>query len=207
MELFEGHDRLYADSSALKREIPAPTNFASPTRTPGLKKGRRRWGLKYTDAIARKICERIMMKESLESICSDPRMPTKKAVIRWLADPRFSDFREMYYYARRVQAEMFIDEIIDIADSAEKDWKPTYNRHGEQNGWKPDNEAIQRSRVRIDTRKWIAVHLVPKIYGDHVEVNHGISGDLAALIKSASNQHTGLPEPIDGKAKDATNAD
>jgi hypothetical protein len=159
----------------------------------------------YTDAIARKICERIMLKETLERICSDPRMPSLKTVARWLAHPSFADFREMYYYARRVQAELLVDEIIDIADEKENDWKPTFNRNGEQNGWKPDNEAIQRSRVRIDTRKWFAVKMVPKLYGDHVEVNHGISGDLAELIKSASNQHTGLPEPIDGKAKNIPN--
>lgn len=29
-----------------------------------------------------------------------------------------------------------------------------------------DNEHINRSRLRIDTRKWIAAKLAPKIYGD-----------------------------------------
>lgn len=160
---------------------------------------RRRYGSVYTDAIARKICERIMRKETLEAICSEPGMPAIRVVIRWLANPKLADFREMYYYARRVQAEMLIDEIITIADGTDKDWVPTYDRHGVQNGMRPDNDAIQRSRVRIDTRKWLAARLVPRIYGEHVQVDHGLTGDLADLIKGASNKTTGLPAPIEVK--------
>ena len=181
------------------RKCPTPQTFASPSNTRGLSQVRRLYGSKYTDHIARKICERLMRKETLSQICSDKRMPSTGTVVRWLVDPKLAEFREMYYYARRVQAEMLVDEIIEIADDGANDWQPTYNRNGEQNGWKPDNEAIQRSRVRIDTRKWLATKLVPRIYGDHVEVNHGLSGDLTDLIKNASNKTTGLPAPIEGK--------
>ena len=124
-------------------------------------------------------------------------MPSLRTVIRWLADPRRIDFREMYYYARRVQAELFVDEIMEISDNAEKDWKPTFNRKGEQNGWTPDNEAIQRSRVRIDTRKWYAGKMVPKLYGDRTQLDLEATGDLAELLKKASNKDDGLPQAIE----------
>ncbi len=195
-------DKLFdiPEGQSKKRHIPAPTNFASPSNTRGMPKIRRSNYVNYTDGLARKICRRLMEKETLAQICSDKNMPSLATITRWLVDPKLAEFREMYYYARRVQAEMLVDEIIEIADETENDWKPTYNRHGEQNGWKPDNEAIQRSRVRIDTRKWLATKLVPRIYGDHLDVQHGVSGDLAKLIQSASNKDTGLPAPIDGKA-------
>lgn len=138
-----------------------------------------------------------MLGKSLRAICEDPAMPSKRTVVGWLAHPKLADFREMYYYARRIQAEIRIDEIFEIADDTTNDWQPTYNKDGEQNGWKPDNEAIQRSRVRIDTRKWYAAKMVPKIYGEKLDVEHGVTGDLAELLKSASNNDQGLPKPIE----------
>lgn len=137
-----------------------------------------------------------MLKEPLTKICNDPRMPSIRAITRWLADPRLIDFREMYYYARRVQAELFVDEIFEIADDTTGDWQPTFDKEGEQNGWKPDNEAIQRSRVRIDTRKWYAARLVPRIYGDRAQIDLDVTGDLAELLKQASNNDQGLPKPV-----------
>ena len=60
----------------------------------------------------------------------------------------------------------------------------------------PNTEAIQRSRVRIDTRKWFAARLVPRIYGDRKEIDLDVTGDLAELLKKAANQDVGLPKPI-----------
>ena len=178
--------------------IPTPSTFdwtENKNRRP------RAHNSKYTPQIARKICERIMLGETLLKICEDPRMPSQRNLVGWLADPHNAEFREMYYYARRVQCEFLIDEVIDIADNTDNDWIPTYNRKGEQNGWKPDNEAIQRSRVRIDTRKWLAAKLIPRIYGEKIDHHHELTGDLAELLKAASNQDSGLPPPIEGKKR------
>ena len=40
-----------------------------------------------------------------------------------------------------------------------------------------DNEWINRSRLRVDTRKWLMGKLAPKKYGDKVQQE--ISGDLS----------------------------
>ena len=178
------------------KEIPVPLTFRSPDENSRI----RIPGSRYTEKLGRAICERLMMGKSLKSICEDPRMPTKRTIVRWLADPRLADFREMYYYARRVAAEILVDEIIEIADDHSGDWKPIYNKHGELVDIKADNEAIQRSRVRIDTRKWYAMKLMPKIYGDKTQIELDATGDLAELLKRASNQDEGLPPPIEGEA-------
>ena len=77
-----------------------------------------------------------------------------------------------------------------------------YSQITDYTGYKPDNEAIQRSRVRIDTRKWFASKLVPRIYGDTVNHELDVTGDLAELLKKASNQDQGLPKPINGETVD-----
>lgn len=138
-----------------------------------------------------------MLKETLKQIAADPRMPSERTIVRWLADKRNVQFREDYYYARRVQAELLVDEIFEIADDTSDDWVEDTNKDGEFIGYKVNNEAIQRSRVRIDTRKWYASKMVPKIYGDKQEITHGVTGDLAELMKSASNNDEGLPPPIE----------
>ncbi len=83
-----------------------------------------------------------------------------------------------------------------IADDTKDDWIETYNKKGEQNGWKPNAEAIGRSRIKIDLRKWHVAKLIPRIYGEKVDVTHEVTGDLAAILKSASNKDSGLPAPV-----------
>ena len=181
-----------ASSNKVVARIPTPTTFRSPeTGT----RFRAHNGL-YTDAIARQICERIMQGQSLKKVCADPRMPSMRTVCRWFADPRLIDFREMYYFSRRIQAEMRVDEIFEIADDTSKDWKETFDKNGDFVEMVANTEAIQRSRVRIDTRKWYAARLIPRLYGDKKEIELDVTGDLAELLKKAANQDKGLPKPI-----------
>jgi hypothetical protein len=53
------------------------------------------------------------------------------------------------------------DEIIDIADDAGRD--VSVDNEGNQ---RVNGEAIARSRLRVDTRKWIMSKLAPRKYGD-----------------------------------------
>jgi hypothetical protein len=175
------------------RKFPQPLTFRAPDSDTQLRFAP---GNRYHDALARKICEKIMHKQSLTSICKDPRMPNLSTVVRWLSNPKLVEFREMYYYARRVAAELYVDEIFEIADDGSNDWKPRYDKDGGLIDYVPDQEAIQRSRVRIDARKWYASKMVPKIYGDKTDVNLDVTGDLAELLKKASNNDKGLPKPV-----------
>jgi len=58
--------------------------------------------------------------------------------------------------------------MLHIADETEKDI--IVNKDGDEI---VNREHIQRSKVRIDTRKWIAAHMAPKKYGDRVALDHG----------------------------------
>ena len=53
---------------------------------------------------------------------------------------------------------------------------------------------VQRDRLRIDTRKWLAARLAPKKYGDHVQHEHkgGINFQPQILIQCSSDEGEGL---------------
>lgn len=126
----------------------------------------------FTQEIADKICNRLANGESVRRITDDTDMPAQSTVYDWLA--REPSFAEQYARAREKQADAIFNECLDIADDARNDWM-------EKNGGQvPDNEAVQRSRLRIDTRKWMAGKLRPKVYGEKLDLAH--TGQVSVVI-------------------------
>jgi hypothetical protein len=120
---------------------------------------------KYTPELATEICRRLAEGESLRSICRDDHVPAMSNVCNWLFT--IPKFQEQYTRAREIQAEIQIDEIVDIADNSTNDWM---ERHGKDDiGWQENGDSIRRSHLRIETRKWCAAKLRPKKYGDRVQ--------------------------------------
>lgn len=103
-----------------------------------------------------------MAGDSLRAICSDAGMPERGTVFRWLAANEA--FRNQYARAKAVQADVMAEEITEIADDGTNDWM---EREGQNStGWQLNGEHVQRSRVRIDARKWLMGKLAPKKYGE-----------------------------------------
>jgi hypothetical protein len=125
----------------------------------------------FTQEIADEICEHLIEGMSLRSICLADNMPSAGTVCRWLAAG--PDFREQYERARDAQADTLADEMLDIADDGSNDWMERKDADDQSIGWRENGEAIGRSKIRIDTRKWIASKLKPKKYGDKLDVEHG----------------------------------
>lgn len=122
----------------------------------------------YTPKTAEAICERIANGESLRAICEGEGMPDKATVFRWLAVHQA--FRDQYARAREMQADAIFDEVLDIADDGHNDWM--LRRHGDDERWVENGEAIRRSALRIDARKWVAAKLAPKKYGEKIVTEH-----------------------------------
>jgi len=142
----------------------------------------------FTDEIADAICSGLADGRSLRSICLDSGMPSQTTVFRWLADERYASFREQYMRAREAQADTIFDEMLDIADDGSNDYvereRPdgtTYDAF--------DAEHVQRSRLRIDTRKWMAGKLAPKKYGEKqtIENLHGLTEEAAEWLGLAKS--------------------
>ena len=122
----------------------------------------------YSEELTDTICERIADGESLRTICADDNMPNKSTVLRWLA--KHQEFATKYAHARDVQADVFVDEMTDIADDGSNDWMERKDDDGNNIGWRENGEALRRSALRISTRQWIAEKLKPKKYGTKVAV-------------------------------------
>jgi hypothetical protein len=122
----------------------------------------------FTEEMALTICERLANGESLKAICTSDDMPARSTVFKWLAENK--TFSDMYARAREEQAEFMADEIVSIADGQTTD------------------SDVQRDRLRIDARKWVAAKLLPRKYGDKLELEHGGKIELTPVINFNANK-------------------
>lgn len=65
------------------------------------------------------------------------------------------------------------DELLDIADDGSNDWMEREGGADGQAGYAVNGEVLARSRLRVDTRKWIVCKMLPKVYGDKHRHEHG----------------------------------
>jgi hypothetical protein len=125
----------------------------------------------FTQELGDRICDRLLDGESLRRICMDPMMPKRVTVLKWLNLE--VEFAAQYAKAKELQVEALVDEILDIADDGSNDFMETQRGDVVYNG-----DAVQRSRLRIESRRWVAAKLKPKKYGDAMQLVGKDGGDL-----------------------------
>lgn len=128
----------------------------------------------YRSALADIICELIADGKSLRKICDDEDMPNKATVFRWLA--LHKEFSDQYAKARESQADTLFDEVLAIADQ--------YDSAQD----KLEVDHINRARLRIDARKWMAGKLRPKKYGEKLELSGDAESPLQVVINRFSEK-------------------
>jgi hypothetical protein len=121
----------------------------------------------YNEAIAKEICERLANGEALKAICRDDHMPDPKTVRTWASDPKHP-FSPLYTRAREIGYHGMADELLEIADDGSNDWMRRHD--GDNEGYAINGEHSSRSRMRIDTRKWLLAKALPRIYGDKIAI-------------------------------------
>lgn len=109
-------------------------------------------------------------------------MPAKSSVFRWLAVNEI--FRDQYARAKQAGIEALSEDILDIADDATNDWMERHDPDGANVGWRENGEAIQRSKLRVEARKWLLSKLAPKKYGEKVQQE--VSGPDGAPLQAAA---------------------
>lgn len=127
---------------------------------------------KYTPELGLKVCKAIATStDSIKKICAqNPEFPLRKTIWEWRFD--YEEFRNLYAEARRAQADLLAEEIVEICDDDSEDVV-----FGE-NGVRQNSEFIARSRLKVDTRKWIACKLLPKVYGEKVTTESTMTIEL-----------------------------
>jgi thiamine biosynthesis protein ThiC len=124
----------------------------------------------FTEELADAICKEVSTGKSLRQTCRE--LDIQESTVRLWYLQNYKGFSAQYARARELQMEAWADEITEIADDGTNDWM-TIKRGGEDVEV-PNPEVLQRSRLRVDTRKWIMSKIVPKKYGD--KVTQEISG-------------------------------
>jgi hypothetical protein len=124
---------------------------------------------KFTKKLGDMICEQLARGLSLRSVNRDNDWcPSLETIFSWFR--KYPQFLDQYARAKAEGADALVDEIQDIADDGTNDWMERFAPNGRAIGWEVNGEAVQRSKLRVDTRKWIASKLKPKKYGDHLDV-------------------------------------
>lgn len=136
-----------------------PGKVATPEETPPTPRGRPSG---YCPDLARDICLLLAEGKSLRRICAEDRFPSESTVRGWVVDDR-EGFSAQYARAKEMGLHSMAEETIEIADDGTND---TYTK--EDGSEVVNSDVVQRSRLRVDARKWFLSKMMPKVYGDKV---------------------------------------
>lgn len=128
------------------------------------KKSIGRPSMPFDQDVADLICdETCSSNKSLKTILKEnPTFPKTTTIFKWLNENQ--EFANNYARAKMLQADYLAEEILEIADDSSND-----TVEGEY-GPMENKEWVNRSKLRVDARKWIASKLKPNKYGDKLDV-------------------------------------
>lgn len=147
--------------------------------------GGRRDPVRFSPEICDEICLRMENGESLSKICRDEHMPAKGTVAKWAK--AYEEFGKQYARAREDLLLHWADQIVDIADMTEA-----------------DQAKVALAKLQIESRKWTLAKLMPKVFGDRVQVDGNLNvtthEDQLRRLEELERAAAGLPETteVDG---------
>jgi hypothetical protein len=115
-----------------------------------------------------KIAEGIPLKEILRT---DFRQPEYEKFLRWMHTDETR--RARYYEAQEIGAEIIASEMLAIADADDS------------------LEDVQRSTLRINTRKWVLGVWNRKRFGDVKQIEQNVTIDIGAAMAAADQRVLG----------------
>lgn len=115
----------------------------------------------FCEDVVERICIAIAEGAALHVICQQDDFPVESTVYKWL--DKNPDFAKRYARARERQAERGVDEMRVIADTA---------------------TDASKARNQIDVRKWAASKLLPKKYGEKVEVSGNPESPISVMLNA-----------------------
>lgn len=133
---------------------PARVNVRKPT------------GPLYSERLAAEVCETIGASNlSIETLCrqNSDRWPTVKTLYEWRY--RHRAFDEAFAQAEAMRASRFMHQLVEIADDDSRDLIESDGK------FFPNNAAVTRDRLRVETRQKAAARFDPQRFGDRVEQN------------------------------------
>ena len=114
-------------------------------------------------------------------------MPAQSTVRKWTIANEHGCYAQ-YARAREALAEHWADEILEIADDATNDWMGRQRRDGVTE-IVLNRDHVERSKQRIDARKWLLSKALPKAYGDRQSVEGKFTVDWAQVCMEAAEKY------------------
>lgn len=167
-----------AKPSKAAKQVSGATTPAKPAKAPK-PKPRRVFDQKVADLICMMLSEGLSLRQILKADATGA-LPAQSTVYEWLL--RHPLFAEQYARAREEQADTNADEILDIADERPPEFKDDKGRIY------LDQTYIQWQKNRIEARKWTAMKLKPKKYGDRMAVEGVENGAAIKTEDIGSNK-------------------
>src|SRR6188508_3085464 len=98
---------------------------------------------------------------SVRDVCDEHGIPRRTFYRDVMTD---EDLAHQYARAMEIRADVHFDETFEIADNGQNDWMERHDKEGGNIGWQENGEALGRSRIRLDQRKWAIGKMNPKKY-------------------------------------------
>ncbi len=149
----------------MRRRPKGRTKTGTPTKT-----GTNHGAHKYTPSLGKQITDSIAQGNSLAKTMRNIGGPDASTVTTWVmegsrhdcVDMCLKEFAQDFRRAREISFAGMADELLDIADKTDNDLI---------NG-RPNNAAVQRDKLAVDTRKYILSRMLPRVWGDQKTLVH-----------------------------------
>lgn len=148
----------------------------------------------YTQELADQICEMLALGYSIRTVCKEDSMPSVQTFFRWIREKE--DFREQYARAKQEAADAMAEDLLDIADDGSNDWMEI--NKGGYITTAVDYEALNRSKLRVDTRKWLMAKMKPKKYGEKLDLTSGNEKIVTAplIVSTIKSRNENISDDI-----------
>ena len=142
----------------------------------------------FNQRVHEEILRRLENGESLTKICEGKDMPSAAAYVEnWVGIKENAKDAEQrrrrhddYSRARQIGWMTIAERMRDIAADGSND----IIDDGSKANRKVNNEIVQRSKLRIETDKWLLSKMLPKVFGDLKQIEH--SGPNGAPIQTVT---------------------
>jgi len=133
------------------------------------------------------ILEGVAKGESLRKVCKRAGIETT-TFLDWVR--KDDSFALQYARAKEIAAELMADEILEIADDTSQDelFVDQEDASGKSAKRVQNSEFINRSRLRVDSRKWLLSKLLPKKYGDKLELSGDKDSPLTVVVRRFTDE-------------------
>jgi hypothetical protein len=157
-KLIENHDPM---QRIRKERIPEPVNGRKEKASalaPAAAAKKMDAPAEKAHAVLDAICAGISLGKSTRAMCVEAGI-SQRMLWNWLAGS--AELMQQYLRAKELCVDTYAEEIIEISDDRSHDLQVD-----EKGREITSREAIARTQLRIDARKWYASRLAPKKYGD-----------------------------------------